>query len=60
MGGGGGGGAGFYAGGGGGGGGLGYRNNIPVTPGTQYTVVVGSGGISYTAAQAQSGTSGGV
>lgn len=29
----------------GGGGGLAYRNNIPVTPGQSYTVVVGSGGI---------------
>ena len=30
---------------GGGGGGLGWRNNIPVTPGERYTVVVGSGGL---------------
>ena len=30
---------------GGSGGGLGWKNNIPVTPGQQYTVVVGSGGI---------------
>lgn len=30
---------------GGGGGGLGYLNNIAVTPGTQYLVVVGAGGI---------------
>ena len=29
---------------GGGGGGLGYKNNISVTPGTGYTVVVGSAG----------------
>lgn len=29
---------------GGGGGGLGWKNNISVTPGTSYTVVVGSGG----------------
>lgn len=29
---------------GGGGGGLGWKNNIPVTPGSTYTVVVGSGG----------------
>ncbi len=28
---------------GGGGGGLGWKNNIPVIPGTQYTVVVGAG-----------------
>jgi len=35
-----------YSGGeGGGGGGLGWRNNISVTPGTSYTVVVGSRGI---------------
>ena len=31
-------------GGGGGGGGLGWKNNIPVVPGTTYTVQVGSGG----------------
>jgi hypothetical protein len=31
-------------GGGGGGGGLGWKNNIPVEPGTSYTVVVGAGG----------------
>ena len=30
---------------GGGGGGLGWRNNIPVTPGQRYTVVVGTGGV---------------
>lgn len=35
---------GSYLGAGGGGGGLGYKNNIAVTPGTGYTVVVGSGG----------------
>lgn len=29
---------------GGGGGGLGWKNNIPVTPGTKYTVVVGAAG----------------
>ena len=29
---------------GGGGGGLGWKNNIPVSPGTSYTVVVGDGG----------------
>ncbi|MNC23633.1 hypothetical protein D3C75_716630 [compost metagenome] len=27
------------------GGGLRYRNNIPVTPGTSYTIIVGSGGV---------------
>jgi len=32
----------------GGGGGLGYKNNIPVSPGTPYTVVVGAGGTSAT------------
>lgn len=47
------------SGGGGGGGGLGYANNMPVTPGTSYTVTVGSGGPaglfgSVTAAQASS------
>jgi len=31
--------------GGGGGGGTGYRNNISVTPGTSYSVVVGAGGV---------------
>lgn len=34
----------MYAAGGGGGGGLSYKNNIQVTPGQTYTVVVGSGG----------------
>jgi len=33
-----------YRGAGGGGGGLGWRNNISVTPGSKYTVVVGAGG----------------
>lgn len=33
-----------YVGGGGGGGGLGWKNNISVTPGVGYLVVVGSGG----------------
>lgn len=33
---------------GGGGGGLGYKNNISVTPGTSYTVVVGDGGVPTT------------
>jgi hypothetical protein len=37
-------GGGGSCGGGGGGGGLAYGNNIPVTPGTVYTVVAGSGG----------------
>jgi hypothetical protein len=32
----------------GGGGGLGYKNNIPVSPGASYTVVVGEGGTSAT------------
>ena len=32
-------------GGGGGGGGLGWKNNIPVTAGNTYTVVVGTGGL---------------
>ncbi|CAB4221253.1 Concanavalin A-like lectin/glucanases superfamily [uncultured Caudovirales phage] len=36
---------GFTGGEGGGGGGLGWRNNISVTPGTSYTVVVGSRGV---------------
>jgi RHS repeat-associated protein len=58
VGGGGGGGAGYWAGGGGGGGGTGWKNNISVTPGQSYTVVVGSGGISYTATQSQPGTPG--
>lgn len=31
----------------GGGGGLGWRNGIAVTPGSSYTVVVGTGGLSY-------------
>lgn len=39
-----GGGAGGTNGGGGSGGGLGYKNNISVTPGNSYTVVVGAGG----------------
>jgi hypothetical protein len=45
---------------GGGGGGLGWKNNIPVVPGTAYTVVVGSGGTSTStsgAAQLRGGTS---
>ena len=32
----------------GGGGGLGYKNNIPVSPGASYTVVVGAGGTGAT------------
>jgi hypothetical protein len=35
----------YYGGTGGGGGGLAYLNNVPVTPGNTYKVVVGSGGI---------------
>ena len=38
-------GGGGTAGGGGGGGGLAYRNNISVSPGSSYTVVVGAGGV---------------
>ena len=44
IGGGGGGGGGYHGAGGGGGGGLAYTNNIPVTSGQAYTVVVGAGG----------------
>lgn len=40
----GGGGGGGWGAGGGGGGGLSYTNNLTVTPGTGYTVVVGAGG----------------
>ena len=40
---------------GGGGGGLGYKNNYTVTPGTSYTVVVGTGGTAFSCI----GTSGG-
>ena len=40
---------------GGGGGGLAWRNDIPVTPGTSYTVVVGSGGIGGTTTGATAG-----
>jgi len=56
---GGGGGAGYWAGGGGGGGGLGWKNSISVTPGTSYSVVIGTGGISYTASQCANGQAGG-
>ena len=37
-----------YFGAGGSGGGLGWKNNISVTPGQSYTVVVGAGGVSFT------------
>lgn len=36
----------------GGGGGLGWKNNIPVTPGVSYAVLVGNGGISSSASVA--------
>lgn len=42
---------------GGAGGGLGWKNNIAVTPGLSYTVVVGAGGVSQSGG---SGTAGGV
>ena len=45
---GGGGGAGLYNGGGGGGGALAYKNNISVTPGQSYTVIVGAAGTNGT------------
>jgi hypothetical protein len=45
---GGGGGAGLYNGGGGGGGALAYKNNIAVTPGQSYTVIVGAAGTAGT------------
>ena len=41
--------------GGGGGGGLGWKNNIPVVPGTSYTVVVGAGGSGAPAVTAGAG-----
>lgn len=48
-----------YSGGpGGAGGGLGYKNNISVTPGSSYTVVVGDGGYAGTSGYAD-GTDGG-
>jgi len=59
VGGGGAGGAAYWAGGGGGGGGLGWKNNISVTPGQNYTVVVGAGGIGVSAAAGGQGTNGG-
>lgn len=57
--GGGGGGGGFTSAAGGGGGGLGYSNSQAVTPGTAYTVVVGSGGTGGTSNPSASGTAGG-
>jgi hypothetical protein len=57
--GGGGGGGGYASGGGGGGGGLGYSNSQAVTPGTAYTVVVGSGGTGGTSNPSANGTAGG-
>jgi len=59
VGGGGAGGAAYWAGGGGGGGGLGWKNNIAVTPGTSYTVVVGAGGAGFTANSGGVGGNGG-
>jgi len=59
IGGGGSGGAAYWAGGGGGGGGLGWKNNISVTPGQSYTVVVGAGGVGVTANSGGQGTAGG-
>lgn len=59
VGGGGGGGAAYWAGGGGGGGGLGWRKNVPVTPGQSYAVVVGAGGVGRAASAGGAGTSGG-
>lgn len=59
VGGGGAGGAAYYAGGGGGGGGLGYKNNIDVTPGNSYTVVVGAGGVGVSANSGGMGGNGG-
>jgi hypothetical protein len=59
VGGGGSGGAAYWSGGGGGGGGLGWKNNIPVVPGSDYTVVVGAGGVGVTANGGGLGTAGG-
>jgi hypothetical protein len=59
VGGGGAGGAAYWAGGGGGGGGLGWKNNIPIVPGNNYTVVVGAGGVGVSAAAGGQGTNGG-
>lgn len=50
----------IYDGGGGGGGGLAWKNNISVTPGQSYTVVVGSGGtgsMNYTVKAGDGGNS---
>jgi hypothetical protein len=44
-------------GGGGAGGGLGWKNDIPVSPGTSYTVVVGAGSIASGSTAATGGTS---
>lgn len=44
---------------GGGGGGLGWKNNIAVTPGTGYTVVVGSGGAAMTTSATTTGAGAG-
>ena len=46
-------------GGGGGGGGLMYRNDIPVIPGTSYTVTVGAGGTANSSAGTPDGGTGG-
>jgi hypothetical protein len=43
---------------GGGGGGLGWKNDIPVTPGNTYTVVVGAGGIKKSASNTTQAPSG--
>jgi hypothetical protein len=59
VGGGGAGGAAYWSGGGGGGGGLGWKNNISVTAGQSYTVVVGAGGIGRTANEGGTGTAAG-
>ena len=48
-----------YSGNGGGGGGLGWKNNIAVTPGQSYTVVVGAAGDAGTPSAVSNGTAGG-
>jgi len=53
---GGGGGGGEWMGSGGAGGGLAYKNNISVTPGTSYTVIVGAGGLGQAVASSPSYT----